>query len=609
MESPRNRADHREYTQPVESTDPMIRRRYLGWLCATVLALSLAAPATAAPSTVDPSRFGCPGVQLAPALHRDPDLNPDGTPVRITPDQRGKYVPVIMVHGWTGSSTQTDARTGDFSHKIDLSTNQFATVPATRSLIGQLQRIPGAAVFTFDYHEYSTRWVDDPHIGPALGDAIDCLFRATGEKVIIVAHSMGGLAARYALTHRGDAGTDRASEVSTVVTFGTPETGSVLAMLGVTGLNLGAVTSAQLGVLRLILAVCGHVSGTKLDTGTPCDLLPPPLRALDSPAGQALRYGSAQLAELAPFPKGVTVDALAGDTVFTVPAIGWFRLPWQVDTVPVGDLIVTTDSAIQGTTSATEAHCAYQLSPVRNTTDTIGLLLGLTAQGDVAQPITSVAGACYHVNLMRTIQLTNEATGIINDDITGRTATKVVTVVPVDRNGNPAPGYTVVNDGGPVDCGSPTSYQSPAAVTTGIVYCFPTAAAADICWPEPDDLTILCGGYPWDGQLHRNTATSPITPVTAATDPQPWALELADGTRCRLRNGGAWAGRSDGLVGAYSCDPTNEVVLTATDPNAETIDKATPQWTVQVGVLDDRQTGSPPPRAVAVRVAYFAGAP
>jgi pimeloyl-ACP methyl ester carboxylesterase len=572
-----------------------------------VVALSLAAPAAAAAasSTVDPSRFGCPGVQLAPALTRDPDLNPDGTPVRITPDQREKYVPVIMVHGWTGSSTHTDARTGDFSHKIDLSTNQLAKVPATRSLIGQLQRIPGAAVFTFDYHEYSTRWVDDSHIGPALGDAIDCLFRATGEKVIIVAHSMGGLAARYALTHRGGAGADRAREVSTVVTFGTPETGSLLAMLGVTALNLGSATNAQLGLLRLILSVCGRVSGTKLDTGTLCDMLPPPLRALDSPAGQALRYGSAQLAALAPFPKNVTVDALAGDTVFTVPAIGWFRLPWQVDTVPIGDLIVTTDSAVHRATSATEAHCAYQLSPVRATTDTVGLLLGVTARNDVAQPITSVAGACYHVDLMRTIQLTNEATGIVNDDITGRVDTKVVTVVPVDRNGNPAPGFTVVNDGGPVDCGSP-SYPSPAAVTPGIVSCFPTAAAADICWPQSDHLTVLCGGYPWDGQLHRNTATSAITPVAAATDPQPWALELADGSRCRLRNGGAWSGRSDGLVGAYSCDQTDEVVLT--DPNAETIDKARPQWMVQVGVLDDRQTGSPPPRTVAIRVAYFAGA-
>jgi pimeloyl-ACP methyl ester carboxylesterase len=574
------------------------------------LLLSLTgSPASGAPSAVDPQTLGCPGVQLAPALRHDPDLNPDGTPVRITPDQRGKYIPVIMVHGWTGSSTHTDARTGDFSHKIDLSTNQLATVPATRSLIGQLQRIPGAAVFTFDYHEYSTRWVDDPHTGPALGDAIDCLFRATGEKVIIVAHSMGGLAARYALTHRGRAGTNRAGEVSTVVTFGTPETGSLLAMLGVTGLNVGAATSAQLGVLRLILAVCGHASGTALDTGTACDLLPPPLRALDSPAGQALRYGSAQLAALAPFPKGVTVDALAGDTVFTVPAIGWFRLPWQVDTVPVGDLIVTVGSAVHGATSVTEAHCAYQLSPVRGTTDTIGLLLGVTARNDVAQPITSVAGACYHVNLMRTIQLTNEATGIINDDITGRAATKVVTVVPVDRNGDPAPGYTVVDDGGPVDCGSPTSYPSPAAVAPNIVSCAPTAADADICWTEPDHLTILCGQYPWDRTLHRNTATAPVTAVPAATDPQPWALELADGTRCRLRNGGSWSGRSDGLVGAYSCDRNNEVVLTTTDPNAETVDKRTPQWTVRVGVLDDRQTGSPPPRTIAVRVAYFAGAP
>lgn len=399
--------------------------RILRYLPALAL-LPIAVVAPNAAAEVPPEDIQCAGVSLAPQLGTDPDVNPDGSPVKITPDSRGKFVPVVMVHGWTGTSTHDDSRAGAFSHKIDLTTNQLGSAPPTRSLIGQLQRIPGAAVFTFDYHDYSARWVDDPHIGPALGKAIDCLFAATGEKVIVVAHSMGGLATRYAVTQQADL----ATKVSTVVTFGTPETGSLIAMLGDTALDVGAAVSKALSIVRLILATCGRLAGTTLQTGTPCDFLPEPARAFDSPAGKALRYGSTQLAALKPFPQGVKVAALAGDTVLTVPKAGFFHLPWDVDEVPVGDLVVMTDSATQGATESTKASCAYQLSPVRAGTDQLGLAFRVTAANDVAQPITSALGACFHGNLMRTIQLTNEATGIVNEDIESRQP--AVTVNPAD---------------------------------------------------------------------------------------------------------------------------------------------------------------------------------
>jgi hypothetical protein len=54
-------------------------------------------------------------------------------------------------------------------------------------------------------------------------------------------------------------------------------------------------------------------------------------------------------------------------------------------------------------------------------TDTVALKLKLAATNDVAQqPLASFFGACFHPNLMRTIQLTNEATGAVNDDIQSR---------------------------------------------------------------------------------------------------------------------------------------------------------------------------------------------
>lgn len=138
-----------------------------------------------------------------PAPELPTERNPDGSRVRTSVDSRGKFVPVIVVHGWIGKATHSEAGDGAFSHKIDLSTNKHGTPSADRSLIGQIQRLGGTEVFTFDYRDYAARWVTDAHLGPALGSAIDCLHRRTGEKVIIVAHSMGGLLTRHALALGG----------------------------------------------------------------------------------------------------------------------------------------------------------------------------------------------------------------------------------------------------------------------------------------------------------------------------------------------------------------------------------------------------------------------
>lgn len=194
------------------------------------------------------------------------DTLPGGDAIVPRPLSDGAWVPVIMVHGRISQDTSTLARTGTFSHYIDLSDVPGFSPDITRSLIGQLQRITGAAVFTFDYHPYATRWVDDAHLGPALGQVIDCLCRASGQKVIIVAHSMGGLIARYAATRPGATGTDRSGEISSVVTFGTPETGSVAALLAATALDAGASVSDQLAVIRLILAACGQLTSRDITT-------------------------------------------------------------------------------------------------------------------------------------------------------------------------------------------------------------------------------------------------------------------------------------------------------------------------------------------------------
>jgi pimeloyl-ACP methyl ester carboxylesterase len=412
-----------------------IARRHVTATFATCLLtlgvlISAAPSAVSAPDTSTPAGWaahcnsqtlglGQDTVQLAPVLSAD--KTPSGGHIVSRPSSDGTWVPVIMVHGWTSQDTHTDARTGAFSHIIDLSDNPGPVPNITRSLIGQFQGIPGAAVFTFDYHPYSARWIDDSHLGPALGKVTDCLYQASGQKVIVVAHSMGGLIARYAATHPGIAGRSRAGEISTVVTFGTPETGSVAALLAETGADIGAATSDELAVIRLVLSACGTLASGNIQTGTLCDEMPAPIRAFESASGVALRAGSPQLAALKPWPRSIYLDALAGNVTLELPHPGWFSLPWSTTSVDVGDMVVTADSALAGATSTKNATCDYQMNPVRGTTDQIGLLFGQVAASQVAQqPLKAFTGACLHTDLMRGLELTVEALGAVADDISSR---------------------------------------------------------------------------------------------------------------------------------------------------------------------------------------------
>lgn len=365
------------------------------------------------------SQLGLDKVAVNLAEPRDADRTPDGKPITYSPDSRGRYTPIILIHGWTGTSTHRPD--GAFSQRIDLTANRLGTVHTMRSLVGQFQSLPGAAVFTFDYHPYSARWVDDEHLGPDLGKVIDCLYRASGQKVILVGHSMGGLVARYAATHREINGPDRSDEISTVITFGTPETGSVAAMLAATALDVGSAVEDHIAVLHMILAVCGALSSREIETGTVCDKLPPPLLAFASSAGVALRTGSSQLASLGPWPKSIFVDALAGQTSFQIPTMSWFAIPLATTSVATGDVIVTRGSALQGADQTKTVSCSYRIAPVPQASDLLALSFGLISKTDIPDvPLKAFNGACFHSSLMRSIELTNEALGAVADDLEAR---------------------------------------------------------------------------------------------------------------------------------------------------------------------------------------------
>ena len=187
--------------------------------------------------------------------------------------------------------------------------------------------------------------------------------------------------------------------------------------------------------------------------------------------------------------------------------------------------------------------------------------------------------------------------------------TRVITAVAVGPNDQPINGYQEATGAGNVgavdDCTSP----SPSAVAPNIYYCSPSAASASTCWPSTPG-SLLCVNNPWDKQLYRVTYGGQLPPVQPTAAPDPFALVLDDGTRCLLRNGGAWSGRPDGYVGGYGCGEgggANPAVLCPEKQGGPCIDRSAPVWTVKVGRLGGQTTPLPPPETHAVTTAWFAG--
>jgi hypothetical protein len=188
--------------------------------------------------------------------------------------------------------------------------------------------------------------------------------------------------------------------------------------------------------------------------------------------------------------------------------------------------------------------------------------------------------------------------------------TQVITVVAVDADGHPANGYRLAP--APPGAGNINDVfgcdASRAAIADNIYRCAPSAAGADVCWPSTQQ-GLLCLDDPWDKTLRRVVHTDPLPNARPIATPAPFALLLDDGTQCRLRNGGAWGGRDDGLVGAYGCPAESPAVLVAVTPNpgASAIDRSQALWTVKVGPLGAGDAHFPPPQTRTVATAWFAG--
>ncbi len=335
-----------------------------------------------------------------------------------------------MVHGWTGRSHHDSARKGAFSARVDLAANKVGEADAARSLIGIVQDAGGASVYTFDYHAASARWVTDAAIAPKLAEAITCLSATHGHPAVIMAHSMGGNATRHALSVIEQSGSALADNVSDVVTFGTPNAGSWLASVvdvshrttAYAALFPGASAEA-ITAMRSLIVLCGTLTTGSLDESGVCSTLPDQISSAQSAAGHALQLGSAEIRSLARWPEGVAVHGLAGSIDLEITRLTWFRGNIPVGSVNTGDFVVGAGSATDNPGESRTVDCAYTLDVRGANEDNILEALKLKAANETRDnAYTSLTSwACFHGNLMRSIELTNEALGVIADVVDART--------------------------------------------------------------------------------------------------------------------------------------------------------------------------------------------
>jgi pimeloyl-ACP methyl ester carboxylesterase len=322
-------------------------------LCVLMVASTLAGPGTAA--------------LAAPAAHTQAGDDCDAAEVPSLVNQSvSGSVAVLFVHGLDSSPAIWDE----------------GPDPITRQVAG----LQGVTAWTYDYSKVAVQWVTDPQIGLGLAGAITCLAQATGKQVIVVAHSMGGLATEWAVNQVGTDGVPVASHVAKVITIGTPTKGSLSGAIAVEGTAGIEAAVSLLGGTAGKALVAGVEAARSACAG---EIIRDPQKDFclwfgldETPAGKALLYGSPELAALPPWPASVPVVAMAGDFGETV-SVG--RISFS--NVPLGDLVVSLGSATAYYTSG---------SPFIVTCPRVSLLDLIRYHNDEL---------CYHHNLPRNPQI------------------------------------------------------------------------------------------------------------------------------------------------------------------------------------------------------------
>jgi len=210
----------------------------------------------------------------------------------------GNKVPVVFIHGFWGHAS-------DWGSDSD---------PA--SMFYAVDMIPGTWTSAFDYSQTNGEWVDNPAIGPRFVTYLNCVAAASKAaggpgKVIVIAHSMGGLVTRWAASNGAG------NAIAEVITLGTPNTGAPIAGLGDAIRQLFCDTQSML---------------SSPGTGSFCT-------EFTALAGMA-DYSS-QIANLPELPGSIPLHAIAGAQTIKDPLGG----AW-IETSGTDDLLAPVDSAL-----------------------------------------------------------------------------------------------------------------------------------------------------------------------------------------------------------------------------------------------------------------------
>lgn len=469
-----------------------------------------------------------------------------------------------------GSSTGTaDSVPVVFIHGI-ISSAQMWKPSTPGSIAYQSARINGITAWTFNYASESLQWVaKNQAIGPNFATALSCLAHLSGNKVIVAAHSMGGLAAQYALAQPDPYGGTVGNHVAEVITIGTPYQGSEL----LTAMQL-AREGVQIDPSDYNLAVLGDavLSACAGHTSVICAWP----AVLPSQVGAALELNSGAIAQLPPWPAGLPVLDIAGDMGLLIGVNHVFVL----HRFDVGDVAVTVGSATAHNTTGTAVikHC--------NSLKLLGAIYG--------NP-----GPCFHTHLVNDGDIITDILEAIRHDLASAHSTRMVDVAPVDANGQPKPGEAIVNGGTAQSCeaGSDTAVQA--------YRCFAQNGVYDPCWldnADPAQASVLCQEHPWDARaILFKVSSGGLGPFLGPAQPInpsfPWGVRLADGEQCV-----AVQGTHDsyhGKVIDYACRNSYKHVL------LRTLNRSSPQWTYQSAYFNG-STGYTPGPLEGVTTAWYA---
>jgi hypothetical protein len=164
-------------------------------------------------------------------------------------------------------------------------------------------------------------------------------------------------------------------------------------------------------------------------------------------------------------------------------------------------------------------------------------------------------------------------------------ATHSVIVRPVRSAGQPVNGFHVkAENGDSIDCSF--ADPSPGAVDPNIEDCSPSAAYAIACWKAASAHHALCMRNPTSHRLYRLPLMSSFAKTAApkSSSRAPLLIVLTDGTRCSIRDGGAWSSLKSHpkWAGSYSCT-RHGVVWASPKSKHYGINESGASWSVHTG--------------------------